>query len=236
MLIKFIFNNRNSYDDMKCIIKGQVTYPYVSENYEFVEVYGRKNGSLTKKTKDYKDLTMKLNMRLVDMTDIETRLEMLYEWFTEIQDNRLYFEHNPSVCYIVKQAKVTEYTPKAGVQIDFTIDFTFEPFLRNNFNEVQTVKNGGSIMNNGFVESNPLITFYSATKQNIQLTIKDDTFVIYNAFGNVTIDSELYIAMSDSGTLRTTGEFPTLKVGKNEISWTGTVTEIKIDKRSLLRG
>ena len=221
---------------MKCIIKGQVTYPYVQEEYEFVEVYGRKNGSLTKKTKNYKDLTMKLNMRLVDMTDIETRMEMLFEWFTEIQNNRLYFEHNPSVCYIVKQAKVTEYTPKAGVQIDFTIDFTFEPFLRNNFNEVQTVKNGSSIMNNGFIESNPLITFYSATKQNIQLTIGDDTFVMYDVIGNVTIDSELYLITSDSGTIKTTGNFPTLKVGKNIISWTGTVGEIKVDKRSLLRG
>ena len=72
-MINFVFNNKNSFEDMDCIVVGQLTLPIVREEIELIEIEGRKGGSLTEKTGNYKDLIIPMKLKLVNMEDYKIK-------------------------------------------------------------------------------------------------------------------------------------------------------------------
>lgn len=235
-MLKFTFNNKNSFDDMDCVIIGTVDYPIFNEEYEFIEVIGRKQGSLTKKTNNYYDKILTLNLRLIKINDLEARKEKIFKWLMDIENNKLFFSNNENKSYIIKQAEITKFIPFKNTQVDFTIQFTCEPFLRNTIEDELILENGGAIINDGYEVSNPIIKFNSTTSQNIHLTIGDSTFIVYNALGNVVIDSGLFIVKNEIELLKSSGEFPTLPLGESSINWVGEIEGFSVIPNFIYRG
>lgn len=89
-----------------------------------------------------------------------------------------------------------------------------------------------TIRNSGTVYSEPIITVYGSG--DITLTINGADFPLYGVQESITIDSEMMeVFKEDTNQNGKYGgvEFPRFEVGKNEISWTGNVSKIKIQPR-----
>lgn len=235
-MLKFVFNNKNSFDDMDCTIVGEVEYPLVAQDKESITIEGRKSGSLTKLTGNYKDLTVSLKLKLIDMKDYKAKVDRIQKWLESISNNKLYFSDNQTKCYLVKYVNFTTITPKNGYQANFEIEFICEPFMAFTNEKIQIVKNGQKLMNYGCESSEPMIKLLLPNEtQNIQLEINDEVFTLKNASSAVMIDSQLFIVAGVDG-MKTVGNFPKLKAGVNEIKWIGNIIRFEILQRTLLRG
>jgi len=91
------------------------------------------------------------------------------------------------------------------------------------------------VVNNGLLKSKPVITLTGTGTVTISLNGNSEfTYTFPTADTYVTIDSDKMDAYVGE-TLKNrnmTGEFPTLLVGENTITWTGTLTKIEIDPKS----
>ena len=89
-----------------------------------------------------------------------------------------------------------------------------------------------TIRNSGTVYSEPLITVYGSG--DVTLNINGNPYPLRNVQESITIDSEMMeVFKEDTNQNGKYGgvEFPRFEVGKNEISWTGNVSKIKIQPR-----
>ena len=236
-MIKFVFNNKNSFEDMNCVVVGQIDYPIMNDEYEFINIIGRKQGSLKKKKNEYQDKKIKMNLRLFKFNEVFFDKKDIIKWLKNVEDDKLFFMDEPNFCYKVKDVKITNFVPKNNVQIEFGVEFTCEPFMYKARDEVVKIKNGEDVYNDGDEISNPIIEFISQEViESLQITINDETFTVYNTTGKVIIDSNLFIATNDGVLAKTSGKFPSLAVGKNRIAWIGDVEELKITKNCIYRG
>ena len=151
-MINFVFNNKNSFEDMNCIVVGQLTLPIVREEIELIEIEGRKGGSLTERTGNYPALVIGTKLRLVNMEDYKIKIRELTKWLNDIEDNRLYFIDNPMKCYKVKYVEFTEIQGRNTQEANFSVKFICNPFIYYTNEQMQVVeKNGDNIYNDGFI-------------------------------------------------------------------------------------
>lgn len=135
------------------------------------------------------------------------------------------------------------YKCKIISQIDFqtlyqmrtaTITFRTQPYKYLYKEPKQVFVNPvGSIIlvNNGLETSKPIVNIVGSG--TIEFKIEDVTIFSYTFpedETSVTIDSEKQDAYTGSilKNRNMTGEFPTLKVGKNNITWSGTILKIEV--------
>ncbi len=116
----------------------------------------------------------------------------------------------------------------------FLLQFRVQPFKYsvNALSDTLDLTAPTTIRNSGTVYSEPLITVYG--NGDITLTINGADFPLYGVNESITIDSEiLEVFKGDTNQNSKYGgvEFPRFEVGKNEISWTGKVSKIKIQPR-----
>lgn len=236
-MIKFIFNNKNSFDDMDCIVVGTISYPFIKEEVEIIAVEGRKAGSLTEKTGNYKDLELTMTLKLIDLDDFEGKNIRIQDWLENITDNKLYFINNPSKSYIVKTVNYIDITPSGGYEAKFNVTFVCEPFLKSTREyPIEININGDNIINYGYIESEPTIKLsLPTTKQNIQLDINGRTFEVKEVYGDIEINSSL-MQIKGENNFRSVGNFPSLDKGNNVITWIGDINKFEIEKNTLWRG
>ena len=93
-----------------------------------------------------------------------------------------------------------------------------------------------SIFNHKLLPSQPKIKIYGSG--DITLTINGVPFVMKGVVGHIVLEPQLGIAYNESKPVRVnenrkvyTRNYPVLSPGNNSISWTGTVTSVKIDPR-----
>lgn len=111
---------------------------------------------------------------------------------------------------------------------EFPLVFNCKPFKQRISDDTITLTSPGIVYNIGTVASRPVIKIYGSG--NITLTINSQTIAITEINEYVTIDSVLQDCYKDSALWNShmTGEFPTLTVGDNSISWTGTISKVEI--------
>lgn len=234
-MIKFIFNNKNSFDDMDCTVVGAITYPFIKEDINIIEVEGRKAGSLTEKTGNYQDLKLSITLKLINLKNYYGFNIRIQDWLENIKNNKLYFIDNPSKSYIVKTVDYTDITPSGGYEAKYKITFICEPFLKLTREEKNIINKGDKIYNGGYIESEPIIRLsLPENKQNIQLDINGRTFEIREVYGDVEINSSL-MQIKGENNFRSIGHFPTLDKGNNIITWIGDINKFEIEKNTLWR-
>ena len=116
----------------------------------------------------------------------------------------------------------------------FLLQFRVQPFKYsvNALSDTLDLTAPTTIRNSGTVYSEPLITVYG--NGDITLTINGADFPLYGVNESITIDSEMMEVFKGNANQNSKYggvEFPRFEVGKNEISWTGKVSKIKIQPR-----
>lgn len=234
---KFVFNLRDSYEDMDCIIVAPISFPTIREEVENVLVENRKLGTLTKKTGNYKDTIINIKMQLNNMEDYKDKMLKINNWLSNIKDNKLIFDNYTQKCYMVKDIKINDFTNEKVFYSRFDIEFVCEPFMRLRIEKSESITKDSIIKNNGGVESEPLIKLsLPDTDQNIQIIINGRTFQVDAVKGNLEIDSQLRKIEGNKARIKTIGNFPTLDIGNNTISWTGNINKFEINKRIYYKG
>jgi predicted phage tail component-like protein len=145
-------------------------YPYIpisNEEYEEVQVEGR-NGSLYINKGTYKDKNIPFTFTILSEL-INIDFDRVYEWLTEIEDNRLLFGRYDR-CYKVKKIIFGDLKKEFKTIGRFDVTFICEPFTWDLDSTTYEISSNNFTFN--YVEnapSEPLIKVYG--NGNIQLTI-----------------------------------------------------------------
>lgn len=207
------------------------SYPSIqiaNEEYEEQPVEGR-SGNLIINKGTYPDKKIPFTFTILS-PQIEIDFERVYEWLTEIEDNRLKFGRNDR-CYKVKKVIFGNIQKEFRTIGEFDVTFLCEPFTQDLEKTVHEITSSGFKINyNGNAPGDTLIKVYGSG--NIQLTINGETMQINNVTDYVEIDSDLLQVRNQDGTSKdndSLGDFILLEKGENVISYTGTVTKIVVE-------
>ncbi len=211
---EFIFKNTNSntknimVNELPSIVKAPM-------RTETIEIDGRDGCIII--DKGYSSYVKTVNIT----TRPETDLEDLFEWLNGYGE--AIFSNEPNRVYkanIINQIELKRLLKFRTA----TIEFLVQPYKYDIQNNKTAKSNPSTIINEGSVISLPLFVIngtgsciLTINNKNIELNI--DTKLI--------IDTENYRVLDKDGALagnRMVGEFPTLRVGENTISWTGNFT------------
>ncbi|WP_195264093.1 distal tail protein Dit [Clostridium sp. 1001275B_160808_H3] len=222
-----IYFNGNKSLDLNLYLETSPYIPTTNAEYEEVLVEGR-SGKLIVNKGTYPDKKITFTFTILS-SQIDMDLERIYEWLTEIEDNRLIFDREDR-CYKVKNV-IFGYMNKKFENIA-AVDITFlcEPFSQDLNKTIHEITSSGyKIYYNGNAPGDTLIKIYGAG--NIQLTINGETMQINNIIDYVEIDSDLLQVRNEDGTSKddTLGDFILLEKGENIISYTGSVTKIVLE-------
>ena len=214
--------------NLNLFLENYPSIPISNEEYEEVPVEGR-NGKLIINKGTYPDKKIPFIFTILSPI-IEIDFERVYEWLTEIEDNRLIFGRNDR-CYKVKKVIFGDIQKEFRTIGEFDVTFLCEPFTQDLDSEVHEIANSGfTLYYAGNAPGDTLIKVYG--NGNIQLTINGETMQINNVTDYVEIDSELLQVRNQDGTSKdddTLGDFILFTKGENVISYTGTVTKVVVE-------
>ena len=221
------FNNERSlYLNLR--LEEYPSIPITNEDYEEIEVEGR-SGSLIINKGTYPNKKITFTFTILS-PQIEIDFERVYEWLTEIQDNRLIFGRSDR-CYKVKKILFGNIQKEFITIGGFDVTFICEPFTQDLNETVHEITQSGFNINyNGNAPGDTLIKIYG--NGNLQLTINGETMQIYNVNNYVEVDSNLLQVRNQDGTSKdndTLGDFVLFNKGENTISYTGNITKIILE-------
>lgn len=223
-----LYFNRDRSLNLNLFLENYPSIPIANEEYEEVQVEGR-SGNLIINKGTYPDKKIPFTFTILSPR-IEINFEKVYEWLTEIEDNRLIFGRSDR-CYKVKKVIFGNIQKEFRSIGEFDIIFLCEPFTQDLTKTVHEItKSGFKINYNGNAPGDTLIKVYGSG--NIQLTINGETMQINNVNNYIEIDSDLLQVRNQDGTSKdndTLGDFVLLTKGENAISYTGSVTKIVIE-------
>lgn len=221
------FNNERSLY-LNLFLENYPSIPIANEEYEEIQVEGR-SGSLIINKGTYPDKKIHFTFTILSPT-IEIDFERVYEWLTEIEDNRLVFGRNDR-CYKVKKVIFGNIQKEFRTIGEFDVTFLCEPFTQDLDKIVHEITTSGFKINyTGNAPGDNIIKIYGTG--NIQLTINGETIQINNVNNYVEIDSDLLQVRNKDKTSKdndTSGDFILLEKGINIISYTGAVTKIVVE-------
>lgn len=228
---KFYFNGLENIRDMGVYVVNRIEYPNVDEIAEQEEVEGSPTGSLTIKTGNYKDSVFGLKLRIIDRDNVEERFKEVKRWLKRITDNRLTFDYEK--CYKVKNIVLKPYTFNK-ISCDFEVEVVCEPHLKAFYSDFESVLNGDEIFNYGDTESHPKIKLALPSNiSTVQIYFNGEGVQLDDVSEYVFIDSERQEVLDKNNrsiSLKKTGGYPTLREGKNIITWNGNITKFEIMK------
>lgn len=223
-----LYFNRDRSLNLNLFLENYPSIPIANEEYEEVQVEGR-SGNLIINKGTYPDKKIPFTFTILSPR-IEINFEKVYEWLTEIEDNRLIFGRSDR-CYKVKKVIFGNIQKEFRSIGEFDIIFLCEPFTQDLTKTVHEItKSGFKINYNGNAPGDTLIKVYGSG--NIQLTINGETMQINNVNNYIEIDSDLLQVRNQDGTSKdddTLGDFVLFTKGENVISYTGTVTKIVVE-------
>lgn len=222
-----IYFNTNTSLDMHIYLEKYPSIPVANEDYEEVLVEGR-SGSLIINKGTYPDKKIPLTFTLLHK-DIYVKFDEIYEWLTNIVDNRLVCSRKDR-CYRVKKVLFGNIEKEFRTIGEFEVTFICEPFSEDLYQTVYEITTNNFKFNyDGNAPADTLIKIYGSG--NVQLTIDNETMQINNVTDYVEIDSNLLQVRNQDGTSEDDdlGDFILLEKGEHTISYTGTVTKIILE-------
>lgn len=223
-----VYFNENRSLKLNLFLEKYPSIPIATEEYEEVSVEGR-NGGLIINKGTYPDKKIPFTFTILS-TQIDIDFEKVYEWLTDIEDNRLIFGRADR-CYKVKKVVFGNIQKEFRTIGEFDVTFICDPFTQDIEKTAHEITNSGFKINyNGNAPGDTLIKVYG--NGNIQLTIDDETMQLKNVVDYVEIDSNLMQVRNQDGTSKdgdTFGDFVYLEKGENTISYTGKATKIVVE-------
>lgn len=230
-----IYFNQERSLHLNLYLENYPSIPISNEEYEEIQVEGR-SGNLIINKGTYPDKKIPFTFTVLS-PQIEIDFERIYEWLTEIEDNRLIFGRNDR-CYKVKKVIFGNIQKEFRTIGEFDVTFLCEPFTEDFDKTVHEITTSGFKINyNGNAPGDTLIKVYGSG--NIQLTINSETMQINNVSNYIEIDSELMQVRNQDKTSKdddASGDFILLEKGENVISYTGSVTKIVVEYTTKYKG
>lgn len=161
----------------------------------------------------------------------KTKISLINNWLKGYGRLRTFLD--PGGYFKAHVINKLDYIRHAQTQDKISVTFKINPpFFYLESGELPiTLTAPGTIVNPGTLESEPYIKITGTG--NIDLDINGEIISLTGVDEYIIIDSEseyCYKGLTNVGD-KMVGEFPKLKVGANNISWTGTVTKIEIIPR-----
>ena len=213
--------------EMGVIVTAMPETVRAERRIESITVAGR-NGSLHKDEGVYESYDRTMECALIK----RARLDEITAWL--VGSGEMTFSTEPDKVYRVTIANKISITQMMRVFQKFQIILDTQPFKYsvNALSDSLDLTAPTTIRNSGTVYSEPLIVVYGSG--DITLTINGADFPLYGVNESITIDSEMMEVFKGNANQNSKYggmEFPRFEVGKNEISWTGNVSKIKIQPR-----
>ena len=233
---KLIFNNICS-EELGIIVVEGPPEVLAQEEYEEIIIEGR-NGTLIENKGTFPNVEKSFILTTIDLDqDIDLIIEKIKIWLFNIKDNKLLYAI-PKRYNIVKKVVIEEDIKTTFEEYgDFKIKFLCEPFYYNLLEKDITItEKGTKFYNKGDFNSNPKIVIYGTG--DLQLTINDTTVQINNVDERVLLDSKLFLCLdkdNNNKSIDMIGNFPTLDIGENTITWVGNITKLDISPRIIYR-
>ncbi|WP_346913745.1 hypothetical protein [Clostridium sp.] len=229
----FIFN-RNYATDFNLLVSEYPNIPSLNEEVEEVLIPNR-SSSLTIRKNEYRDRQIKFKLKMIDIEYFWEEIDAIKLWLSDIRDNKLYYDREDRH-FVVKRVIVGDIFKELKMYGEFEITFMVKPFMIGMTNSKIFLENNFIVKNPSNFEVNPIITLYG--NGNLQLTINDEILTVNNVVNDVTLNSELMICTNADGSnklIDMLGNFPTLKVGNNNITVSGNVVKTTIKFNNLYR-
>ena len=233
---KLIFNNICS-EELGIIVVEGPPEVLAQEEYEEIIIEGR-NGTLIENKGTFPNVEKSFILTTIDLDhDIDLMIEKIKMWLFNIKDNKLLYAI-PNRYNIVKKVVIEEDIKTTFEEYgDFKIKFLCEPFYYDLLEKNITItEKGTKFYNKGDFNSNPKIVIYGTG--DLQLTINDTTVQINNVDERVLLDSKLFLCLdkdNNNKSIDMIGNFPTLDIGENTITWVGNITKLDISPRIIYR-
>ena len=222
----FTFNGIDS-REMGVIVTAMPETVRAERRGESITVAGR-NGSLHTDEGVYESYDRTMECALIK----RAKMDEITAWL--VGSGEMTFSTEPDKVYRVMIANKISIAQMMRVFQKFQVILDTQPFKYsvNAAGDALELTAPTTIRNSGTVYSEPLITVYGSG--DITLTINGADFPLYGVQESITIDSEMMEVFK--GNANQNGkyggvDFPRFEVGKNEISWTGNVSKIKIQPR-----
>ena len=157
-------------------------------------------------------------------------LEPLNDWLSG--EGVLVLGYEPNRCYKARVIQEVDFGKISNDLLEGQIRFECDPFKKAYPTEKKiTLTAAGTVENKGTVPAYPVIKITG--DGDISLTCNGIPFAITDMDTSVTLDSGARIALDDDGANcleKTSGTFPVLQRGMNQIGWTGDVTSVEITR------
>lgn len=231
-----IFNNKNALESFSIWIAKEYTLPFVQEDIQNKILDGR-SGSLTKKLGTYKDISIKLELKLVDCENYRATIRKINKWLTEIEDNKLVFSSYKSKYLKVKKVTIGNIEKDILMCGNFTVEFLCEPFYYQTGEQLQTIISNSIIVNDGDLASKPDLLLENVSG-DISISINGREIQFTGVEGTISLDNAFPRVVDENGqslTNKMIGKFPILDVGDNLIVFDGTIGSFKMNKNTIYK-
>lgn len=208
-----------------------------SKKIEFVDVEGRRNGSLTI-DKGYEDFTLTLECVLVpeedeEMVDLVRRAK---KYLLSGNNCKLYTNEDPNFYLIGTYSSsidIEEAIANFGL---FQAQFRCKPYRLSNQESNIVIKTQNTVINNQNYETSPIIEVVGSG--DITIKINSQELILKDVEESITIDCEKMNAEKINSLGKLTNQnhkmysdFPVIEEGENIITWSGSVSSITISFR-----
>lgn len=223
----FVWNGEKS-TDYGVVVTDFPDIVRASERVTFTAIPGR-NGSLTQIEGEdvYDDVTISVECTIKDFADIRRAAAFMRGAGTLAFPYRPY-EHTKA--RLINQISFEEIL-KGKPGRTFKVNFRAYPFWISDLPTVYKFSAADTVyrlMNEGDVQAEPIITCYGSG--NGSLTVNGQTVEVFDLIDKIVLDTPNMEAYSDTENMNMnmSGEFPVLKKGLSELSFSGGVTSVDI--------
>ncbi|AJA42872.1 phage tail protein [Clostridium tetani] len=223
------FNNYNSYKDLGLIAEHRPNIPIPEKNIRHIYIQGS-NGTLIEDLGTYKDIEIPITFGFKEKEKFLDKCRFIKHWLNNIKNRKLILNDDADMFYKVKYVRTNNIERSMRTLGKLTVTFISEPFKYLE-DEIIEMNDNMNIYNPGTFKSQPYIKMFATG--DITLNINNEIVKFNGIEDYIELDSEIQECYKDTLNCnnKMTGEFPTLKTGKNNISWTGNVNKIEITPR-----
>ena len=212
----FKFRGKDSIFDYGVYVSKNPIIVQPKRNCEVTEIPG-KSGALVNDLGTYSTFLLPIECALVskDEQDLRNKMQQVKAWLSGGEDS-LILSSQPERKYLASVWDEIDISAEEEVFGSFLVNFLCQPFLYEAFASSLLSQSGTVILiNMGTFKSAPKIKLYGTG--NPTLIVNGVSFTITGVTTSVTVDSSLYEAYTDTALLTTSGSFPELQTGHNEV-------------------
>lgn len=214
-----VFNGISTKEfNIYCSGRGSFSSP--SRQYDAVDIAG-KNGTTYRDKKSYNNVALEYKCLIYgDISDYERfkAFLMSQSGYKRLEDSFHPDEFRKAIFNGSIEPKIKG--EEEGASFKLVFNCLPQRFLKSGEKQIQ-ITSKGSIVNNTYYEAKPLIRVY----EDGTITINDKTFTYTNVDGYMDIDCETMDCYKGNVNMNryTSGDFPLLTNGINQVSCTGTI-------------